>query len=95
MFETPRYVTRGVENTIPGWLVHLMWGMIDGMEVEHKDALQIFMLTKFGDNQQIRHTQEQPPYSYQLDSPCSDAINTKVYVIDNGLYSTMLLAEEY
>ena len=39
--------------------------------------------------------EEQPPYRYELDVPCDDAINAKVFVIDDLTHSTMLLAEEY
>ena len=45
--------------------------------------------------QHIVHEQEQPPYRYELDVPCDDAVNAKVFVIDDLTHSTMLLAEEY
>ena len=45
--------------------------------------------------QHITHTQEQPPYLYQMDVPCTDAVDAKIFVIDDGTHSTMLLAEEY
>ena len=45
--------------------------------------------------QHIIHEQEQPPYRYELDVPCDDAVNAKVFVIDDLTHSTMLLAEEY
>ena len=41
------------------------------------------------------HEQEQPLYRYELDVPCDDAVNAKVFVIDDSTHSTMLLAEEY
>ena len=43
----------------------------------------------------ITHSQEQPPYSYEMDMPCEDAVNAKIFVIDDQTHSTMLLAEEY
>ncbi len=43
----------------------------------------------------IVHEQEQPLYRYELDVPCDDAIDAKVFVIDDLTHSTMLLAEEY
>ena len=95
MFENPKYLTKGVQSTIPGWLVLLMWSMIEGMQVEHKDYLQVFRLQKTGRGQHITHTQEQPPYQYELDVPCTDAVNAKIFVIDDATHSTMLLAEEY
>ena len=45
--------------------------------------------------QHIVHTQEQPPYRYELDVHCKCAIDAKVYVIDDKTHSTMLLASEY
>ena len=35
------------------------------------------------------------PYQQELDVPCSDAIDAKIFVIDDTTHSTMLLAEEY
>lgn len=95
MFNNPKYLTKGVQSSIPGWLVLLMWSMIEGMQVEHKDYLQVFRLQKTERGQHITHTQEQPPYQYELDVPCTDAVNAKIFVIDDATHSTMLLAEEY
>ena len=52
-------------------------------------------LTKTPTGQHIVHEQEQPPYRYELDVPCDDAVNAKLFVIDDLTHSTMLLAEEY
>ena len=95
MFNNPKYLTKGVQSTIPGWLVLLLWSMIEGMQVEHKDYLQVFRLQKTERGQRIWHEQEQPPYLYQMDVPCTDAVDAKIFVIDDGDHSTMLLAEEY
>ena len=95
MFENPKFLTRGVENEIPPWLIHLMWYMVLTMEVEIKDYLQVFTLTKTPTGQHIVHEQEQPPYRYELDVPCDNAVNAKVFVIDDLTHSTILLAEEY
>lgn len=65
------------------------------MQTESKDYLQVFRLQKTGQGQRITHTQEQPPYSRELFVPCVDAVNAKLFVIDDGTHSTMLLAEEY
>ena len=95
MFDNPKYLTKGVQSTIPGWLTLLMWSIIEGMQVEHKDYLQVFRLQKTERGQLIWHEQERPPYLYQMDVPCTDAVNAKIFVIDDGTHSTMLLAEEY
>ena len=95
MFNNPKYLTRGVQSTIPSWLVILLWHLIEIMPVEQKDYLQVFRLQKTERGQHITHTQEQSPYQYELDVPCTDAVNAKIFVIDDGTHSTMLLAEEY
>ena len=95
MFGNQKFLTRGIESKVPSWLVHLMWHMVLTMEVGVKDYLQVFRLTKTPTGQHIVHTQEQPPYRYELDVPCTDAVDEKVYVIDDLTHSTMLLAEEY
>ena len=55
----------------------------------------MFTLTKTPTGQHIVHEQEQPLYRYELDVPCDDAVDAKVFVIDDLTHSTMLLAEEY
>ena len=66
------------------------------MQTAQKDYLQVFTLTKTPTGQHIVHEQEQPPYRYELDVPCDgDAVDAKVFVIDDLTHSTMLLAEEY
>lgn len=95
MFNNPKYLTRGVQSTIPSWLVILLWHLIEIMPVEQKDYLQVFRLQKTERGQHITHTQEQPPYQYELDVPCTDTVNAKIFVIDDGTHSTMLLAAEY
>ena len=95
MFENPKYITRGVQSGRPYALMLLMWQMIAAMRTAQKDYLQVFTLTKTPTGQHIVHEQEQPPYHYELDVPCDDAVNAKVFVIDDLTHSTMLLAEEY
>ena len=95
MFQNNKYLTRGVSQTIPNWLVILLWYLIAAMQTESKDYLQVFRLQKTGQGQHITHTQEQPPYSKELFVPCVDAVDAKLFVIDDGNHSTMLLAEEY
>ncbi len=95
MFNNQKFLTCGVMAEIPSWLANLMWYMVLTMEVEGKDCLQVFTLTKTPTGQHIIHEQEQPPYRYRLDVSCDDAVDTKVFVIDDLTNSTMLLAEEY
>ena len=95
MLNNQKFLTRGIESEIHSWLVHLMWHMVLTMEIEEKDYLQVFELTKTPVGQHIVHEQEQSPYSNELDVPCDDAVDAKVFVVDDLTHSTMLLAEEY
>ena len=95
MFENQKFLTRGVQNEIPSWLIDLIWCMVFSMKTRHKDYLQVFTLTKTPTGQHIVHEQEQPLYRYKLDVECADAVDAKVLVIDDRTYSTMLLADEY
>lgn len=60
MFNNQKFLTRGVMAEIPSWLTNLMWHMVLTMEVEEKDYLQVFKLTKTPTGQHIVHEQEQP-----------------------------------
>ncbi|QJS19235.1 DUF960 family protein [Turicibacter sanguinis] len=60
------------------------------------DYLQVFELKQVAEHtQQIEHRQEVPEYNqvYQLRS--INPIEQKIFIIDEGEYATMLLAEEY
>ena len=92
MFENQKFLTHGITAQLPLWIIIMLWLMILTSE---KDYLQVFTLTKTPTGQHIVHEQEQPPYRYELDVPCDDAVNAKVFVIDDLTHSTMLLAEEY
>ena len=55
MFDDQKFLTRGVMAEIPSWLTDLMWHMVLTMEVEGKDYLQVFKLTKTPVGQHIVH----------------------------------------
>ena len=46
MFNNQKFLARVIESEIPSWLTNLMWHMVLTMEVEKKDYLQVFKLTK-------------------------------------------------
>ena len=93
--EKKRYLTRGIDETIPLELQLFMWNAIDNMPAP-KDYLQIFELTQKDDVQYILHKSEQPEYEmkYILTTVEKPAI-ARIYCIDSEEYCTMLLAEEY
>ena len=94
MFDKSRYLTRGVQAEIPFELQLVMWSCIDELP-EPKDYLQVFRLSVSDDMQIVTHEQEEPTYSKEYRLNTGTSITKKVYVIDDGDYCTMLLAEEY
>lgn len=93
MFSNQRYLTKGVQADIPFELQIFMWECIKA--VPEPDYLQIFRLSDFNGKQRIIHEQEIPEYNHEYLLAISNPVNQKVYVIDDGDHSTMLLAEEY
>ena len=94
MFNNQRYLTCGVDNTIPIELQLFLWGCVDQLP-EERDYLQVFDLEQVGTMQSITHRSEQPEYRKVYLLPSESPITAKIYVIDDGDHSTMLLASEY
>ncbi len=94
MTETNRYLTCGVDNTIPLELQLFLWDCVDRLP-EPKDYLQVFELRPMGTMQSITHTSEAPEYRMEYLIPSDVPIAEKLYIIDDGDHSTMLLASEY
>lgn len=97
MFEQhkPRYLTRGVDETIPLDIQIFMWEAVDRMP-EPKDYLQVFRLTEQNGLQVIHHYSEQPEFDMTYILPTIEKpVTAKIYIIDDGDHCTMLLAEEY
>lgn len=95
MFNNQRYLTRGVQADIPLVLQLFLWECINKLP-EKCDYFQVFELEAIHGVQRIHHFSEQPEYDMEYLLPTiSNPITTKVYVIDDGDHSTMLLAEEY
>lgn len=96
MFDKTKYLTRGVQEQLTIPLQRALWEMIDHLTIE-KDYLQIFELTQISESQiHILHRQEVPGFSSELSIHRNlPKEKLKIYVIDDGEYSTMLLAEEY
>ena len=93
-FNGQRYLTRGVQSEIPFELQMFMWHLIDELP-EPRDYLQVFRLAAVDSNQQLIHEQEEPNYHKEYFLNICSPVTSKVYVIDDGTHSTMLLAEEY
>ena len=93
--EKKRYLTRSVNDTIPPELQLFLWEAINRMP-EPRDYLQVFELTESNGLQCIHHKSEQPAYEMIYVLPTvENPVTAKIYCIDDGEHSTMLLAEEY
>lgn len=92
-----RYITRGVNEKVDLSLQILLWNLVDDLKVE-KDYLQVFKLSRTGEVINIEHIQEVLEYKSFIKVNAKDLEfkeEMKIYVIDSGIYSTMLLSEEY
>jgi hypothetical protein len=75
-----------------------LWQLIDEMDVQSKDYLQAFVLRKKFWRKQVQivdHSQEEPPYKAVHLFNTYRPLEGKIYVIDDGENTTMLLADEY
>ena len=102
LFAGPRYITRGVNEKIPVELQLILWLIIDNLKRDgiRLDYLQVFELSPdMNDDtsgQKIIHSQEKPPYRREhILKALWQPISCRVWVIDDGDHSTMLLPEEY
>ena len=94
MFQNDRYLTCGVDNVIPLDLQMFLWSCVDRLP-EPRDHLQIFDLEQVGCMQSIAHRSEVPEYRKVYLIPSENPITEKLYIIDDGDHSTMLLSSEY
>ena len=98
MFDSKnRYITKGIESSVPLYLIMILWELIDREKQNTKlDYLQIFRLSKENGKQRIVHEQEQhKPFKKTYVYRMLETFTGKIYVIDDGDHETMLLAEEY
>ena len=101
MFEGDKYITRGVNESIPIELQLFIWEAIANLPAP-KDYFQVFDMKIENGMQVIHHYSEEPEYdkTYIL-AVVERPITAKIYVIDDYYededkhISTMLLAEEY
>lgn len=96
-----RYITAGVQNEILLEVQLFMWNCIDTLKEQGKevDYLQVFELSKERADdvfyQKIEHRQEVPEYSMTYRLFHKEMIDAKVFIIDDGEHSTMMLSNEY
>ncbi|XMB85852.1 DUF960 family protein [Mycoplasmatota bacterium WC44] len=101
MFDKTIYISRGV-NLLPKNLISTCLQLLEvARSMTELDYLQVFVVSSVKDPNSdnvmlhIKHFQEQPPYSYEVSIDCTQNVNEKLYMIDDGMHSTLLLASEY
>ena len=95
-----RYITKGINEKLDLRLQLILWNIIDKLNEEGKqlDYLQVFRIKNCKEGVVIEHSQEVPKYKERYILTLEDIDieeNIKVFVIDDGIYSTMMLPEEY
>ena len=100
-FNGKRYITRGINNTLPIDIQLILFQSIEVMrgKVEELDWLQVMTLDTIKKDGikvlHITHEQEQPEGKLEYYISVESTIKCKVFVVDDIEYVTMLLAEEY
>ena len=100
MFTNKRYITCRISRVIPNEIQSALWSMIDNLRAStdiEVDYLQVFRLSIQNGKQKIIHRQEEPVYRNEILVAFiwNPVENAKIFVIDDGAHSTMMLAEEY
>ena len=94
MTDNKWYITRGAADKVPVWLQRLIWFAVS--EDYEKDYLQVFEAKTVNGETTLIHSQEEPQFkkTYSL-KVVDEPVDLKIYVVDDGLHITMMLAEEY
>lgn len=92
-----RYITCGIKDQVPMDIQLFCWQCYERVkESSEYDYLQVFELKQIGEHiQQIKHRQEVPEYNQVYQLRAINPIDQKIFIIEEGKYVTMLLAEEY
>lgn len=95
MFTNERYLTREVADRVPIDIQLLMWDLVE--RLEEKDYLQVFeLIPNGGEFMEIIHKQEIPEFtSNYIVKNVGIKTKIKLYIIDDGQYSTMMFSHEY
>ena len=87
-------MTAGVNTNVSLPLQLFLWQCINDLK-EPKDYLQVFKCSGYDGKQKIEHVQEEPEYYKEYQYFTDTLFVGKIFVIDDGEHSTMMLAEEY
>ena len=94
MFPQKRYLTARIDREISPDLQLFLWHAVDRLG-DDADYLQVFQLSALSGMQQIIHSQEEPNMRMVYLKPTDEPITSKIYIIADEGYATMLFAEEY
>lgn len=96
MFSNERYLTMEVADKVPVEIQILMWNLVEEIKVK-KDYLQVFEVIPNGSEfVEIIHKQEIPEFTCNyIIKNIGIKTKMKLYIIDNGQYSTMMFSHEY
>lgn len=107
MFESThnRIASKGIKNKLDPKIQWLCWALIDELVEQKKvteiDYLQVFTFEKKVKKNKLilTHSQNKPWYKDSMTLSVADKVSSfpfsKIYVIDDGTYQTMMLPEEY
>ena len=95
-----RCQTKGIEELLNNDIKNILWNFIDELNFKMElDYLQVFKFSVKKSHLIIEHRQEIPEYKKKHVLKGVDLIfklnNITVFVVDNYIYSTMMLATEY
>jgi hypothetical protein len=98
--EKNRFATSFIDNGVPIEIQSLIWSIIDELRVkrqEEMDYLQVFQLTIQDGFQIINNIQEQPfkEECFKVVLSKNKMLTTKIWVLDDGNYTTMLFPSDY
>jgi hypothetical protein len=96
-----RYITNGIQQEIPLELQLYIWNCVDMLKEQGQilDYLIVIELRRGRIDdiflQELELSQEVPEYRTTNIIFSEDIVEAKIFLIDDGDHSTMLLAEEY
>ena len=94
-------MTRGIANTLEPALVLVLWQLITELVEEKEgqvDYLQVFDIVPDPNSVRgivVEHHSEVPLHKAVHRLQVTHPVKAKIFVIDDGEYSTMMLASEY
>ena len=90
-----RYITRGIQLTLPVELVMLIWQWLDEKMPVEKDYLQVINIAKGASGTEVTISQEVPEYERKYVVSIELQEDYKLFCVEEADYQTLMLADEY